>query len=319
MAEAVKTLPAHLVQITKRGTKIHPALATSYNRVLNTDFSRSFWHLSNEQDVLDTAHWCALGGSFLADFAMDPAKPRIFAWGLNPRRVASHYALKALKGRDADRIPTAACTLAEKVFSFLDTAQMPLTKQQIDDYFSLGPAGIRIIANDRVPGHYIHEALAQFIIPGTCSPYAGLIKKFLEVTGYPLMGVTSGNFSQKGKYRDRSGGTHKNLDEIQQNMGFLGIPILAGPIDIASAGTPSAADLYTRLHNPFLHLTDREKEDCRDLLPTSVTVVNPTPDGRVWNVVRHGSLHYSILQERLQKYGIDVVLDGGTRLDIGLY
>jgi hypothetical protein len=133
------------------------------------------------------------------------------------------------------------------------------------------------------------------------------------------MGVTSGNFSSKGRHGERSGGTHKNLDEIQAGMGFLGIPILAGPIVSACTEVRDVPDLYKQLHRSYVGLTEQEMEGCLDLLPTSVTVVNPDSSGKVWNVARHGSLHYSILQEVLEKYGIEVVVKGVKRLDIGLY
>ncbi len=319
LADTVALLPEHLVQVVDREIRIHPALAASYHRVVNTDFSKKFWHLNDEQDVEDTVNWCALGGSFLADFAMDATRPRIFAWGLNPTDSASHYALNELKGRDPEKIPTAACIPASQVADFLDAARMPITREQIADYLALGPAGIRIAANQNVPRHYIHNQVVQFILPGLDSPYAKLVKKFMDLSRYTLMGVTSGNFSSKGKYAERSGGTHKNLDEIQACMGFLGIPILAGPIESTCMESREVPELYKQLHRPYAELAEQEKEDCLDLLPTSVTVVNPGSSGKVWDVARHGSLHYSILQEVLEKYGIEVVVKGVKRLDIGLY
>ena len=264
-------------------------------------------------------NWCALGGSFLADFAMDKAKPRIFAWGLNPHYEATHYAVNALKGRDASRIPTAACVLAENVHHFVNTDCMDITHQQLVDYMSLGPAGIRIVANNQVPSHYQHDARVQFIIPGVASLYANLISDFLKLTGYPLMGITSGNFSAKGKYRSKSGGTHKNLDEIQKNMGFLGVPILAGPVTGLLAEKQSLPELYQHLHSPYLALNKAEKEQCTDLLPTSVTVINPNANGDTWEIVRHGSLHHSVIQAKLKKYHITVKWPIDERLEIGLY
>lgn len=319
IGESVIHLPVQFVQISDKKIRIHPALAESYNRVIDTDFTRVFWSLVDEQNVSDTVHWCMLGGSFLADFAMDAAKSRIFAWGLNPQFLASHHALKKLKGRDADQIPTAACTSAENIFSFVDTDRTAISRQQLLDYMSLGPAGIRVNANDNTPHYYINDSMVQFIVPGVHSPYASLVRKFLEITGYRLMGITSGNFSSKGKYSDRSGGTHKNLDEIQGNMGFLGLPILASPIDRVTSEVSTLPELYTLLHNPYLSLSDQEKEDSIDLLPTSVTVVSPSSDGKIWKVVRHGSLHYSLIQKKLSGYDIKVVLGNEKRLDIGVY
>ncbi len=250
---------------------------------------------------------------------MSDTKPRVFGWGLNPVKEALHFALKELKGREADEIPTSGCTPAEQIITFVETGQ--ITKKQILNYLSLGPVGILCLANDQAPLHFVHHSKIQFIVAGVDSPFMKLVNTFMKLTGHGLIGITSANFSSKGKYRTRSQGTHINLDDLQENMGFLGIPILAGAIRIEESVSSSTSlkELYKRLHNPYLKLTEQEKEVTLDLLPTSVTVVEPSPKVDTWRVVRHGSIHYSIIREHMKKYGIRVELETEKRMTIGAY
>jgi hypothetical protein len=319
--KSVRHLPSTLARVTDQDVTIAPSLADSYLRVIKTDFSKEYWDLENARDAEDVINWCALGGSFLADFSMDAAKPRIFAWGLSPIKDAAHYALDELKGRDPDRIPTAACVPPENIIDFIDTTRLKIDNHQIMDYMRLGPVGIRVFANENVPSHFVYQSKVQFIVPGVDSPYGNLVKGFLQKTGYRLMGITSANFSCKGKYRDRCGDTHKNLDEIQRNMGFLGIPILAGPIKLnhASQDNLSPIDRYKQLHDSYLLLDEQAREDFTGMLPISVTIVEPTTQGDVWRVVRHGSIHYSIIGDCLSRHNIRIELTTSKRLSIGKY
>ncbi|MEA3335854.1 MAG: hypothetical protein U9R25_08070 [Chloroflexota bacterium] len=321
MREAVGFLPQRLAREFGAEVFIHVDLAASFFRVVATDFRKEFWHLDRLENVSDTIHWCALGGSFLADFAMDPSQARIFAWGLNPMPPAIRYALGELKGRDPDNIPTAACTRAGDLIQFVDHDQTNLSAASVIAYFNLGPVGMRVAANGRAPEHLFHDGFIQFILPGVESPYAHLVDRFLQLTGFPIMGITSGNFSSKGRYSARSGGTHKDLGEIQENMGFLGIPILAGPISGQGMEDSrlSMHERYRRLNAPFEVLSDDQRENAVDLLPTSVTIVRPDRSGQEWAVVRHGSLHHSMIQERMAGHGIRIRLETESRLRVSQY
>ena len=110
-----------------------------------------------------------LGGSFLADFAMDAAKSRILR-GTQSTVFGLSSCVEEAQGRDADQIPTAACTSAENIFSFVDTDRTAISRQQLLDYMSLGPAGIRVNANDNTPHYYINDSMVQFIVPECIPP-----------------------------------------------------------------------------------------------------------------------------------------------------
>ncbi len=314
IAKSAIYLPRHLVRVVGQGVWIRNSLAASYLRVVTTSFTDKYWNLGEFKDVNDTINWCALGGSFLADFAMDITKPRIFAWGLSPVKEAGFYALKQLKGRDAGKIPTAICAPAEDLVRFVDAKHIGITSAHVIDYMSLGPAGIRCFSNKD------DTTTVQFILPGVDSPYMRLVRSFLKLTGYPVMGVTSANFSGKGQYHHRSGGTHKNLDEIQKNMGFLGIPILAGPIILTQNGFKehSLSEQYKMLHDSYLAMSEQEKENYHGLVPTSVTIAQPV-NKNTWQIVRYGSLHRSVIEERMSRYNIRIELAADKRLDIGRY
>ncbi len=88
MMQSSQMLPVELVRHEGGKIRLSGHLAESYQRVLSTNFTKMHWSLTDPHHVTDTVNWCALGGSFLADFCMDPDKPRIFAWGLNPLKEA---------------------------------------------------------------------------------------------------------------------------------------------------------------------------------------------------------------------------------------
>jgi len=279
---AVKHLPSGWVRRHQSRWQIAETLASSYLRVVQSDFTRIHWSLLSPRDVTDTVHWCMLGGSFLADFAMDPTKPRIFAWGLNPLKEPSFFALNELKGRDANRIPTAACAPVGRIVRFIDRERLVFDEQILLDFLYMAPAGIRVPANRRVPEHYTSEdRLVQFILAGADSPYMRLVAQFLAKTGFELMGITSGNRSGKGKFAIQNQGTHKNLDEIQQDMGSLGIPILAGDVQLPDPSETEALPIhakYHKLHDPYKCMPREEFSKSTELLPLSVTICQPVND-----------------------------------------
>lgn len=322
---AIERLPKYWAENRNQNWFIRKSLVESYERVITTDFRESYWFLSRPQDVETTIHWCMLGGSFLADFAMDPAKPRIFAWGLSPVKLPAFHALKNLKGRDAERIPTAVCCPVHKIPEFIDRSRLQLEDEIILDYLAMAPAGIRLPANGNVPTHYLSsEGLVQFIVAGIDSPYMQLVERFLTLTGFPLMGITSGNLSGKGYHAARNQGTHKNIDEIRSDMGGIGIPILAGEIllnETADLQDLSIDQKYHGLHDYYESLPRREFAESKDLLPLSVTVCEPKIElgKRYFDVVRHGSLHASVIAARLGKFTVHVRSDGKERLEISSY
>jgi len=319
--ECVKHLPNHLVKINKSKVQIAKSLADAHKRVLNTNFKTDHWNLENINDVLDTAYWCALGGSFLADFASDPSQPRIFAWGMSPIKEGIKYTIEKIKGRDSKKTPTAACAPAESLIDFLDNTKLDLNTEMLVDYMSLGPIGIRVSANNNCPEYLVSDGKIQFILSGHHSLYMNLVRIFLAITGYKLMGISSANYSSHGPLAHKNKGTHKNLHEIQGDMGDIGIPILAGKITQQDQ-TPQSTihEMYTLLHNTFLTMgNDQREKHSTSLIPTSVTVIDVPDNTNEWRVVRHGSIHYTVIKERLTKYNITIKLANVQRLTVSNY
>ncbi len=299
------------------------------DRVLNTNFSFEYWHLDNPRDVLDTVFWTIAGGSFIADFAMDTSKPRIFAWGLPMVKEAAYYSLERLKGRNPRQVPTAACLPPENVFDFIDLSKLPpITKGDIEHYFSAGPLGMRVFANKNVPKHLVNTKTnqVQFIISGHNSGYMRLVRLYIHLSKFPMMGITSGNYSSHGPKSRFNKGTHHTISKLMDNMGSLGIPILAGHINKNIDDTTFDLEkAYDLLNNSFIKMSVDDIHNFKDdLLPVSVTIteLKKHPKGfPLFEVKRHGSLHYELLKEHItKKIKGDVILDEDiSRLTISNY
>ena len=310
-----------LVKRDKKGNikEVSRDLLISISRVLETDFTKEYWHLENPRDTLDTVFWTIAGGSFIADFSMDPSKPRIFAWGLPLVKEASYYSLETLKGRNPREVPTAACLPPEEVYDFVDTKELPsLTREDIVHYFSAGPLGIRVKANNKAPKHLVNSktGLIQFILSGQNSPYMNLVRLYLNLSKFPMMGITSGNYSSHGPKASLNRGTHHTLTKVMENMGTLGIPILAGPVhtSLPKGMEYNIEEAYELMNKPYLDLTPEKLESFKEnLLPLSVTIseIKKHPKGHaVFEIKRHGSLHYDLLREHITKrLNGEVVLD----------
>ena len=291
--------------------QVSPEVADVYARVSRTDFSRHHWCLEDPADQRALAIWAAMGGSFFADFAVDPAEPRIFGWGMSPLPDATRYALSALKGRDGRWIATSICAPPEAFLPWVDQSRSPVEQGQLEALFALGPVGVRLGAKDGcVHPFFLHHgrggAFLQVVNAGRRSPWMQLTRAFMELTGHPFLAVTSANRSGQG--------THQDLRELMVDLGPLGIPIAAGPVKVDGvlASAEERVASYRSLHRETLALSPSERAEDQRLLPTSTTLLAPGPDA--WEVLRHGSLHWRRIAAGLSSVGVTLVPPEQPRL-----
>ena len=288
--------------------------------ILETDFSRVSWQLDDPEDREKLVLWAGLGGSFLADFAADPALPRVFAWILSPCPVAAQFSLQAHKGRDGRSVPTSVVVSPERFRGWLDDPSKRVTRAQLQKLVALGPVGLRAaVSEEALPGFFVCRTsgrpVAQAVVPGGAPHWSALLQLLHARTGHGFLGATSANFSRHGGH-PRAGGAHHELSSIQRDMGSLGIPIVAGPV--SCAGVPLPPPLrgagYGLLSAPFRGQSEAQLAATRSLLPSSLSLLGPREEPGVWDLLRHGSLHEEVLASALSEVGVRLVQGRGARL-----
>jgi isopropylmalate/homocitrate/citramalate synthase len=325
MESAARALPRALAWFEGAELMLSREAADAYLRVVRTDFSSTAWHLDREQDATAVAIWVGLGGSFIADFASAPEHPRIFAWVLSPDPDAAQYALKGLKGRDGRWVPTSLLTTEEEFLGWLDSDREPVNREGVREILDLGPVGFRFaIRMGALPSYFVLRgfdgASAQVVLPGRSPVWARWLARFESRTGHRFAGVTSANFSELGR-EVLSGGTHKDLAETQADMGYLGVPILSGPIELEgeAVGLDDRTAAYKRLNAPYLDLPPEAWSESKAMLPSSVSLLGFTENLGRWELLRHGSLHESVLRARLEQCGVSLEHRAGQRLELSRY
>jgi acyl-CoA reductase-like NAD-dependent aldehyde dehydrogenase/nicotinamidase-related amidase len=315
---AASTLPKNLARRSHNRLEITQELADIYKRVTGTDFSRTHWYLDDPEDQRALALWVALGGSFLADFGADPNEPRSFAWGMSPVPVAAQHTLYELKGRDGRFYPTSVCALPTSIFPWIDHSRTPLSRDQLEGALSLGPLGLRLaVRRDCVDPFFLYHgvggAFLQIVDAGLSSPWMSLVQTFCDLSGHPFLGGTSANCANLG--------THKDLAEIQVDMGHLGIPIAAGPIRIEGERVPfeQIVDGYKKLNQLKSASSPAESAATHRVLPTSTTLLGPTSTPGLWTLIRHGSLHFEKIAKELLGLGITIRPDNPSRIIPSVY
>ncbi len=324
LEEACAALPPSQTRRIGGRLCLSRGLAEAYCRVVDTDFSQTAWQLDRPQDRETVARWLALGGSFIADFAADPRQPRIFAWAVSPVPQAAQAAMRSLKGRDGRWIPTSVLAPIDQVRGWVDPARAALPGAFLDAVLDLGPVGFRFAVRDGVvPSYFSHFGLGgayvQVILPGRSPIWDDLLEVFHRQSGHRFMGLTSANFSSRGS--QRSGGTHKDLAELQADMGFLGVPILSGPVVLAAGLVPAAdrSAAYKELHARFVEMSEAQRAQSTELLPTSVSILALTREPDQVDLVRHGSLHQSVLRQAAEGDGVTVTSRVDQRLELSHY
>ncbi len=325
MEAAALRLPESLAWFEGRELMLSTEAAEAYQRVVQTDFSSSTWHLDRPEDLETAAIWLGLGGSLLADFASSPASPRIFAWVLSPVPEAAQHALKVLKGRDGRWVPTSLIASVTELLAWQDPECCSLDPAVLDTVLGLGPVGLRFPVRPGVlPSYFVHRglsgAVAQVVLPGRSPLWERWLDRLERLTGHRFVGATSANFSSLGR-EAMSGGSHKDLAELQADMGYLGVPILAGPVELAgiSAEPQERVAAYKQLNAPFVGMLPEQRARSTELLPTSVSLLGVTAEPGRWDLLRHGSLHERVLRTSLAAHGIRLEHRAGDRLELSRY
>ena len=325
MQSAARSLPAELAWFEGEELMLSPAAAAVCRRVAATDFSSAAWHLDEQRDADDIAIWLGLGGSLIADFSAAPQQTRIFAWLMSPDRTAAQHTLKNLKGRDGRWVPTSLLAKNETFLSWLDDSRESVNHEAVLATIDLGPVGFRFaIRSGALPSYFVLReadgASAQVVLPGNSPVWRHWLSRLQALTGHEFVGITSANFSDLGR-EVLCGGTHKDLAEVQADIGYLGVPILTCPIELDGAAVPTAdrASGYKQLNAPYLNLPAADWESHRDLLPISLSLLSFTADSDRWELMRHGSLNADVLQQHLHQFGIAVDVKTNSRLEISNY
>ncbi len=325
MAAAIAELRSNAAVLVDGEPLLTQEAADAYSRVATTDFTKESWQLDCEDDRATIALWVGLGGSFIADFAAAADQPRIFAWVLSPVPAAAQFALKELKGRDGRWVPTSLLATEQEFLTWLEGKHEPINAAAISAVLDCGPVGLRFRAlDDALPGYFMLREFdcfrAQAVLPGRSPHWERWLEQYTQLTGHRFAGITSANLSDLGR-EVRSGGTHKDLAEAQVDMGFLNVPILSGPISIDGQEVPLAerAAGYKALNRPYSELTEESREHSTAVAPISTSLLGFTPDAGTWELLRHGSLHETVLSACLARHGI--TLDNCTkhRLELSRY
>jgi len=322
---AVRVLPTALAWIEDDQVVLSLDAASAYERIASTDFSKTAWAIDDSRDQNDVAVWTALGGSFIADYSASPEQPRIFAWLMSPVPEAAQFALKHLKGRDGRWVPTSLLALKDEFLGWIDHNRDVVDRDALNSIIALGPVGFRFRTKpDALPSFFTMREFdghqAQVVLPGDAPHWTQWLMRFTELTSFRFLGVTSANLSDLGR-EVRSGGTHKDLAELQADMGHLGIPILSGPISID--GAPLARSErplgYKRLNIPYLSLNKTERAASSAIAPISTSLLGFTKEATAWELLRHGSLHEQTLTNELKTFGIKLDNQTSGRLELSHY
>ncbi len=322
---AVTALPTSLAWIEDDHVVLSAEAASAYQKVASTDFSKTSWAIDDDEDQEIIAVWVGLGGSFIADYSASAEQTRIFAWLMSPVPEAAQFALKHLKGRDGRWVPTSLLASTEEFIGWIDDSRDAFDISAVNSIIACGPIGIRFRAKpEALPTFFTMREYdgfrAQVVLPGNSPHWERWLSRFTKKTGSRFLGVTSANLSDLGR-EVRSGGTHKDLAELQADMGHLGIPILSGPISIDGKLVPpnDRKGGYKLINRPYLSLSESERESSAAIAPISTSLVGFTEDRSVWELLRHGSLHETMLSGELQTHGIKLENRTSGRLELSHY
>jgi len=316
MAAAALELPADLARVDKGRVLVSPEVAAVCREVAETDFSQVAWQMDDPSDREKLVLWAGIGGSFLADFAANPDRPRVFAWILSPCATAAQYSLQEHKGRDGRRVPTSVVTPPTLFHRWIDQERGPVSREQLLRLLELGPVGLRVpLVDGSLPDFFVSTASGgssgQAVFPGRARHWEALLSQLHRRTGHRFLGATSANFSSHSDH-PRASAAHHQLTRVQADMGALGIPIVAGPVscDGVSLPPPIRAAGYDHLSASFRGAPEAVLASSDHLLPTSLSLLCPRSEPGVWDLVRHGSLHATVLTSALLEVG--VCLERGT-------
>jgi hypothetical protein len=322
---AIDSLPNTIAQTRDGKPVLSSDAAAAYREVVSTDFSKTSWRIDDEGYREIIALWTGLGGSFISDFSSSPEEARIFAWVLSPVPEAAQFALKHLKGRDGRWVPTSLLATEREFLSWLKPGKEIVNRQAVSEILDCGPVGFRFRARqDVLPTYFMLREFdgfrAQAILPGRSKEWARWLEQFAEKTGHKFAGITSANLSDLGR-EVRSGGTHKDLAELQADMGHLGIPILSGPIALGGQ-TLSIEERslgYKSLNSHYSALTEFDREKSTEIAPISTSLLGFTEDESCWELLRHGSVHEIVLSRQLEKHGVQLSNCTQGRLELSQY
>jgi len=325
MESAARLLPANLAWFAGNELVLAEKTAAAYQRVIDTDFSSTAWHMDCELDAETVVIWLGLGGSFIADFSASSEQARIFAWIMSPDRMAAQHTLKNLKGRDGRWVPTSLLTRPETFLSWLDCEREPVNQDAVRSILELGPVGFRFaVRPEALPSYFVLRGAgggsAQVVLPGMSPVWSDWLNRLQKQTGHAFAGITSANFSDLGR-EVVCGGTHKDLAELQADMGYLGVPILSGPLCVDGEDIPfdQRAAGYKRANAPYADMNPTDWEAHSDVLPISLSLLSFTPDAERWELVRHGSLHAERLKNQLRPFGVSLDVCTEERLRMSNY
>lgn len=108
---------------------------------------------------------------------------------------------------------------------------------------------------------------------------------------------------------------------MQADMGYLGIPILSGPISMNGRMLPieERPAGYKALNAPFAGMSEENRERSTEVAPLSTSLLGFTGDSCTWQLLRHGSIHRSVLAQSLEEHGIALEDCTSNRLELSRY
>ncbi len=325
LKKAIPSLPKPIARIAEGRALLSAKAAAAYSKVVNTDFSKTAWRIDDEAHREIIGLWVGLGGSFIADFAASPEQPRIFAWVVGPVPEAAQFTLRHIKGRDGRWVPTSVLASEEEFLSWIKPGEEIVNPLAVSTILDSGPIGFRFRAKPHaLPTYFMLREFdgfrAQAILPGRSKDWMRWLEQFTETTGYRFVGITSANLSGLGR-EVRSGGTHKDLAELQSDMGHLGVPILSGPIAIDGelVSIDKRNQGYKTLNSSYLALTESDREKSTEIAPISTSLLGFTDNEKRWELLRHGSMHEAVLSKQLKTHGITLANQTTGRLELSQY
>ncbi len=314
-----------LAQIKNGDLFLSAKAAEAYRTITSTDISKTALRIDDLQDRETVAYWVGLGGSFIADFSATPSEARIFAWVLSPVPDAAQFTLKQLKGRDGRWVPTSLLATDGEFLSWIDTSKEVVNHSAVASVLDSGPVGFRFFARDNaLPTYFMLREFdgfrAQAILPGRSPHWQEWLEQFTEITGHRFAGITSANLSDLVR-EVRSGGTHKDLGELQADMGHLGVPILSGPIAVNGELVPADErhNAYKSINASYISKSEIDREQSLEIAPISTSLIGFTQSASSWELLRHGSIHEKVLAKELKKHGIELKNCTQGRLELSRY
>jgi tRNA A37 threonylcarbamoyladenosine synthetase subunit TsaC/SUA5/YrdC len=138
--------------------------------------------------------------------------------------LGSVEAMNALKGRPLDQVASVTTTpeKAAHVFDW-DRVEVPwsMLVAVMSDLHALGPIGLRGPAAAHIAPHLTQDGTVQLISPGDVCPSNQLISDILDLTGEPVLAITSANAHGEGA-------AHFEIKQIQKEFGQRDDVVLIG-------------------------------------------------------------------------------------------